>query len=171
MASCAGFIPKQNSEHTHMKKNQPLRHATQLLHTGQLEQVDVTIMSLFFWGSWGNGRTRARWSVARLASTLSLSHWQCRKALARLQRAGLIAQYKATRLARQGHAWVVLGKAAFRKQRRAKARKPCTKPPRPRTLAPAPVRQPEPPTEPQGPPIEDLTAFFTEWRATRASQQ
>ena len=154
-----------------MKKNQPLRHATQLLHTGQLEQVDVTIMSLFFWGSWGNGRTRARWSVARLASTLSLSHWQCRKALARLQRAGLIAKHKADRLARQGHAWTVLGKAAFRKQRRAKARKPSTKPHRPRTLAAAPIRQPEPPPEPQGRPIEDLTAFFLEWRATRASQQ
>lgn len=149
-------------------KNQPIRHATQLLKAGRLQSVDVTIVSLFFWNSWGNGKTRARWSVARLAEHLQLTHWKTRKALARLQSAGLLSKATTTRLARQGFVWIVLGKAAYRKQKRAKARKPQ---PRPVTrLEVAPPAQPvmvQEVEEKKGPPL-DFDTFFASMRKALA---
>ena len=91
-----------------------LQQCSQLLEEGRIKALDSALMNHLFFNTDGDGITTKRYSRNTLASLLQTTVYQVRRALRRLESAGLLARadlpYKG-----KGTIWQVVGKAIYKK--------------------------------------------------------
>ena len=91
-----------------------LKQVTEMVMLGILKPLDQSLMSALFFNTDGNGITTKRYSRNTLAKLLQTTVYQVRRALRRLESAGLLARadrpYKG-----KGTIWQVVGKSLYKK--------------------------------------------------------